>query len=76
MSDLYCLLQKAQNSLKWVLKGIVNINIIMLLTKGNSEARHFVRLHKTEKLILSVKGLRKSHCVTQLRSPLGGHDIK
>lgn len=48
----------------------------MLLTKGNSEERHFVRLHKTEKLILSVKGLRKSHCVTQLRSPLGGHDIK
>ena len=42
----------------------------MLLTKGNSEERHFVRLHKTEKLILSVKGLRKSHCVTQLRSPL------
>lgn len=48
----------------------------MLLTKGNSEERHFVRLHKTEKLIISVKGLRKSHCVTQLRSPLGGHDIK
>lgn len=46
----------------------------MLLTKGNSEERHFVRL--SEKLILSVKGLRKSHCVTQLRSPLGGHDIK
>ena len=48
----------------------------MILTKGNSGARNFVRLYKQKKLIFSVKGLRKSHCVTQLRSPLGGHDIK